>query len=531
MKKLIFILLPLFSFSQNVDTTKFWLEFNDKGTAQISDYSASDLFSLRAIERREKQNISINYSDLPISADYVQSLENMQVQILGKSKWFNGVLCSYASDDVAAFGNLNFVKSLEVLYVTSDSTARIASKFEDVLADSYGTSYDQLSMLNGQVLHQNGFQGQNIQIAVFDAGFRNANNLDVFSSLINNNQILGTWDFVAHESSVYEDHSHGTSVLSFMASELQGEMIGTAPKADYWLFRTEDGAMENLIEEYNWLMAAELADSLGVDVINSSLGYTEFDLAEQNHTYKDMDGRTTPISRAALMASRKGILVSNSAGNSGNNSWYFIGAPADADSILTVGSVDVNRSLSYFSSKGPTADSRIKPTVCALGQEATYANTNNEFSSANGTSFSSPIIAGMAACLWQANYSKSNMEIIQAITESAHLFNDPNNQLGYGIPNFGLAHALLNYENVNDGFASVYPNPVTTSSNAYVYSAEVTASVNIYTVSGKLIFQQDWLNSYFLNTIELPRLDAGVYLLQVNLGENSQLVEKLVVTN
>jgi len=285
--------------------------------------------------------------------------------------------------------------------------------------------------------------------------------------------------------------------------------------------RTEDASTETLIEEYNWAVAAEFADSSGVDIINSSLGYTTFDITSQDHSYADLDGKTTVISRAATMASRKGMIVCNSAGNSGNNSWYYISAPADADSILSVGSVNIDSLSSSFSSYGPSSDGRVKPTVSAQGGNTTVITSSNAIATSNGTSFSSPIIAGMTACLWQAHYQKSNMQIIEAITQSAHLYQTPDNQMGFGIPNYSIANALLlDVEAINEVTLDIYPNPVSSNAKAYLYTANhADISYRLVDVRGQEILQgeNDW--SYALISIEIPALPSGIYFLEVTIGD------------
>ncbi len=309
----------------------------------------------------------------------------------------------------------------------------------------YGQAFNQINMLNGIPLHDLGLDGAGMTIAVLDAGFLNADVIEAFDSLWLNNQIIGYKDFVSPLApDIFDSHYHGTMVLSTMGANLPTEMVGTAPKADYWLLRSEDGATEYLIEELNWASAAEFADSLGADIINSSLGYTTYDDPAQDHTYEDMDGNTTPITIAADLAASKGILVVNSAGNSGSSSWHYIGAPADGDSVFTIGAVNSSGNYASFSSTGPTYDDRIKPNVVAQGQGSTVISAySGNVTSGNGTSFSSPITAGMVACLWQAHPNKKNTEIMEAIQQSASQALNPDSLLGYGIPDYFAAHSTL----------------------------------------------------------------------------------------
>ncbi len=300
-------------------------------------------------------------------------------------------------------------------------------------------------MLNGIALHDMGYDGTGMTIAVLDAGFLHADTLRVFDSLWMNGQILGTKDFVSPQSpDIFGAHYHGAMVLSTMGGNWPGKMVGTAPHAHYWLLRSEDGGSEYLIEELNWVSAAEFADSVGADVINSSLGYTTFDNPSQNHTYADMDGNTTPITIGADMAVSKGMIVVNSAGNDGGSSWQYIDAPADGDSVFSIGAVTASGNYASFSSTGPTYDGRIKPNVVAQGSGSTIINPYNGLvSTGSGTSFSSPITAGMVACLWSAHPNKRTTQIMDAIQQSGSLAGNPNNQLGWGIPDYLAAHNLL----------------------------------------------------------------------------------------
>jgi len=391
-KTLFFIIISFSSFAQQDSITyKYWVEFTDKYNSNFSVNNPELFLSQRAIERRVRQNIPIKIQDLPINNWYIDSIINLGFDVLNRSKWFNGIMLSTNDSNLVDNINFSFVKSTFSFgrWNRNKSNQRTNSKFEnDFNKSDYGDTYNQLQMLKGNILHNRNLKGEGKVIAVLDAGFSKANEMDAFKKLFDEDRILGSWDFVAQEESVFEDHSHGMMVLSTMGAENKGQIIGTSPNASFWLLRSEDGDTENLIEEYNWLCAAEFADSVGADIINSSLGYTTFDDVNQNHTYSDMDGRTAPVSIAANLASRKGMIVVNSAGNSGSSSWHYIGAPADADSILSVGAVDENRDFAWFSSYGPSIDGRIKPTVVAQGRNTIVATSDNGILAGNGTSFS-----------------------------------------------------------------------------------------------------------------------------------------------
>ena len=366
-------------------------------------------------------------------------------------------------------------------------------------------------------------------IAVLDAGFYQVDAMNVFDSLWLNGQILGTRDFVMPGNNVFNESTHGMMVLSTMGANIQGQMVGTAPKANYWLLRTEDATSENLIEEDNWAAGAEFADSIGVDLINSSLGYTTFDDAAMSHSYQDMDGRTTRVSQAATIAARKGILVVNSAGNSGGGWWKYIGAPADADSIITVGAVNNMGNYAAFSSIGPSYDNRIKPTVAALGEGSVIA-TGGGVSTGNGTSFASPIICGMTACLWQAFPQKTNQDIIEAIRLSASQYYTPDSLLGYGIPNYPVAAILLSGNNIynfdKDNSFNVFPNPF----NDILYIAynsldSQNVRVEIFNLKGERLFAVNDIprhmgyNSITINN--LSGLTNGIYIVRITSGNKT----------
>jgi serine protease AprX len=332
----------------------YLVQFKDKNASEYSVDKPSEYLSAKAIERRQVQHIPINSTDLPVNINYINQVKAVDVSILNHSKWLNAITISGADvNKINAIKVLSCVKSISK--IKDASNPQLSTKFDveqkskistleksnnssaTSTALNYGLSYSQAHQLNVDCLHAMGYMGQGVTIAVLDAGFQDVNILPAFDSLRMNNRLLGTWDFVMGDSMVFEDNIHGMEVLSCMTGNLPGELIGTAPKANFWLLRTEDAGSESISEEVNWLLGAEFADSVGADVINSSLGYTTFDNSANNHTYADLDGNTTIITKAADWAASKGILVVSSAGNYGTGPWYKIGAPADADSILTVG--------------------------------------------------------------------------------------------------------------------------------------------------------------------------------------------------
>lgn len=533
--------------------SRYIIEFTDKFNSPYSISDPSQYLSQRAIDRRIRYGIGIDEFDLPINPDYIQAVTATGVTLLNRSKWLNSV--SIQTDDslaLAAVRSLPFVKSASAVAARKAGKLttknkkwfenlpnEIALKPEPFNLGAYGTAAHQLEMLKGNVLHEAGSRGAGMIMAIFDGGWYNVPYLDVFDSMYFNNQLLGIWNFVRGNDSVYSYSTHGTEVLSLIAANKPGKMIGTAPDASFYLFVTEDAFSEFPIEEHNWAAAAEVADSLGVDVISSSLGYSQFDDPSFNHTYADMNGETTMSSRAASMASRKGMIVCNSAGNSGQKPWFYITAPADADGIITVGATDSTGTFTAFSSHGPTADGRIKPTVTAQGIRTWVidpAVENNTTFPGNGTSFACPIIAGLSTCLWQAHPEKSNLEIIDAIKRSANRYYNPNDSFGYGIPNFQVADLILSGEapeNLQLTRPVLYPNPFRDEFGILYYLTlpeAMPVTIDIFDMIGrKIISLQSTLQSgyNYLPVSQLSNAANGAYFVKVNFADHSDVLRVL----
>lgn len=516
--RLFFCFFLLFSLIHAQSDNNWWIFFNDKDCDQIINLSD------RSIERRLRQNIMLDQHDVSLCQCYIDSLQKNDLRIRHKLKWLNAVSVSIKSDSVLnKIQKFNFVKRVRpVLKMVKNKNFNIFRKnvshqFNSQSFQSlpYGASLNQIQMLGGDALHDEGFLGGDMIIAVFDAGFIGTDQLPVFANLWLNNQILDTYDFVDDDISVFEGSSHGTMVLSTMAGYMIDSLIGTAPEADYMLFRTEDSSSETLIEEDNWAAAAEYADSAGVDIINSSLGYTIlYDDLSNSHSYSDMDGNSTIITNAADLAASRGILVVNSAGNSGNSDWHYIGAPADGDSVLAVGAVNSLGEIASFSSRGPSYDGRVKPNVCAQGVSTIVADLDSTIRVANGTSFSSPIIAGLSACLWQSDPTLTNMELLNLIESSSHIFFNPNDSLGHGIPNFHMAY--LNNANLNsdDNNFIIYPNPFQDYFSIHNNQYE-NFSFEIVNLFGKSIFNQ-MSSSFNIIVHDISQIKPGFYWLRVS---------------
>lgn len=508
---------------------KYRIYFKDKNHNYYSIDHPEAFLSEKALNRRTKQSIEIQENDLPVSSYYIDSLKNIGFTVLNTSKWMNTVtVYSSGKAKIEDLTKISFVRSVKKV---ASSEKTITSKFENQAIQSfnrydnalnYGESGNQIRLHNGHVLHQSGYLGQGIIIAVIDAGFYNTNLLPSFDSLWANNQILDTYDFVENEESVFEDNSHGMKVLSIIGGNVNGQLIGTAPKANFLLLRSEDAATEYTIEEDNWAAAAEYADSAGADIINTSLGYTVFDDPSQNYSYSDMDGNSAFVTKAADIAASKGILVVVSAGNQGNDLWKYISAPADGDSVLTVGAVNAFASYVEFSSQGPTSDGRVKPNVAAMGFQTILQDVSGQISKGNGTSFSAPIITGLAACLWQALPDLSNIEILRRIEESAHQFSNPDYKLGYGIPDFATA-ANLNHTNyfLTDNIQiEAYPNPFTKEFYLFFNTDNLlpnNLNINIFNILGEKIYSETFQrNGNVIHIGNVENLSSGIYIVTLS---------------
>lgn len=491
---ILFLLISTVMFSQE----DAWVYFNAKPNAQTYLDSPALILSQRALNRRSNQNIALNFTDAPLETTYVAQIKvSTGITVLAQSKWLNALHIQGSQANILALESISFVDKVvfadKALNTTSkkvreNQTEKTNDKFETTINYAYGSSANQIQILNGHVLHQQNYTGTGKIIAVMDAGFPGVNTAQPFQRLRDNNLILGGYDYVSRNANFYTGGSHGTSVLSTMGGYKENALIGTAPDASYYLFRTEIDAFENPLEESLWVEAAEKADSLGVDIITTSLGYfAERDNPNYNYSYSDMNGVTTFISRGAEIAFSKGIVVVASAGNEGNRTEKHIGGPADAVSVIAVGSVTAAKSRSSFSSIGPTYDGRIKPDVMAQGTAAVVSDTSGNIGTADGTSFSCPIMAGMIACLWQAFPTKTNQEIRNMVIQSSDKYLIPDIYYGYGIPNFGTALAINTF--VNKNFI-VYPNPATTTVT-FSFPDEINnASVGIYSVLGQKVMDK-----------------------------------------
>lgn len=435
------LLLILFSFRAEAnDVYRFRVYLKDKGDTGFSIDKPEAFLSDKTISRRLKRNIPVTEMDMPISSAYLDSLTFMGVRPIVQSKWLSTVVVESEDSLMAAnLLNLSIVDSVRLVWKGRvnggiselvEIESEVEAPADVLLEDAYGYASDQIEMLNGVKLHKRGYLGKGMTVAVIDAGFQNVDKVGVFESL----DILGTRNFVISDESVFVGDDHGTKVLSCMAANTRGLMIGTAPEASYWLLKSEDSRSEYPVEEDYWAAAVEFADSVGVDVISSSLGYYSYDAEGMDYCQTALDGNTALISRVARIASEKGILLFCSAGNEGNGSWGKITFPSDANGILTVGSITSEKKKSIFSSIGFTSDYRVKPDMVALGTGSCVIDPTGNVRYVNGTSFATPILAGLGVCLWQALPWLSNLEIIDLLRESSSQHTQPDAELGYGIP-------------------------------------------------------------------------------------------------
>ena len=559
MKKLPFVLLACIAFHVTVSGQykKYVIRFRDKhGTPYTLDQPSAYL-SPRAIARRLREHIPVDSTDLPVSPAYIDSVRMAgNVVVLNTSKWLNQV--GIATTDTAALARINsfpFVIATQPVQQPVRWQPPLHDKLSEQLDSletpagvtgvndyyDYGNSYAQIHLHEGEFLHDLGFHGEGMSIALLDAGFYHYQTLAAFDSLRNDHRVMETYNYVRGDTSVNADHPHGMECLSILASNVPGQMVGSCPGANYYLYVTEDVTSESPAEEQNWAAAAEHADSAGVDVISTSLGYTQFDNPALSHTYADMNGHTTIAARAAGMAAKKGMIVVIAAGNDGGDSWHFIGTPADADSCLTVGAVDINGNIGAFSSYGPSSDGRVKPEVASVGVATYFCSTSGAFITGNGTSFATPNMAGLVTCLWQAFPEFSNMEIITAVEQSCSTYSTPDDRKGYGIPDFRIAYnalsalrALRNIDSIlGKGSFKVYPNPFRDHFTVALRTGQVSSGIfHLYDGSGRLCLSRQASLvpgvPQLVSFDNLPILKKGIYVLTFSDGQGRKTA-KLVI--
>ena len=528
---LLFLLLFLFG-AATADATGyyFYFQLGDKSNSPYSISHPEAYLSARALERRAYYFIDVDSTDLPVSPVYEQQIRDLGIHIHCRTKWLNGLTVLVPDSNIMSqVRALPFVKFVQYTGLTDENKAAgTRRKVSSALNFDYGAAATQINQLNGSILHNSGFRGENIHIAVLDAGFLNVDLNPAFDSLRIENRLLGTKDFVNPASYIYSEDSHGAYVLSTMTGNIPGKFLGTAPKASYLLIRTEADEGEYLCEPDFWVSGIEYADSAGVDLATTSLGYTEFDDSTMNYTYADMDGKTARASIAATMAFRKGIMLLNSAGNDGSNGWHYIGVPADADGVITVGSVTKTGTPSWFSSFGPSYDGRIKPELCATGTSSSLVSyADSVVINGSGTSFACPILAGMTACYLQAAKAKMPSHTLSLLrkhlNESANLYSTPTDQMGYGIPDFAKAYTAVNntsVENIkNEWQVKLLVN--STERKLKIRILDSTLNLNkamlvLYSISGQAVLTTPI--NFRSADCDIAGLRSGIYLLTIEEG-------------
>jgi hypothetical protein len=521
MKKLLLlsiILLSLNSYCQLQDALVF---FDDKENVAASIANPITILSQAAIDRKNNQGIVIDERDVPVNETYKTTVANAQgITVLAKSKWMNAVYVRGSQANIENLEDLSFVSEIEYMDRSLNRNfphPTVRDKFEietpNRVIYNYGAAQNQTEMIGVDYLHEQDFTGEGITVAFLDNGYPNVLYNPAFEKMRTEGRLLGYYDFVERIESYQGSRNHGAHTLSDAAGYLEGQFVGTAPNASYYLFITEDGGSETPAEEAYWLEALERADSLGVYVTNTSLGYQDFDNPAYTYQYSDLDGHTALASRGANHGYDKGLINVTSAGNSGTNFGY-VGSPADAPGAFTIGAVDADGDYAFFSSYGPTYDGRVKPDVMAQGELAAIVNQYGTVTTTNGTSFSSPITAGAVASLWQAFPNKTNEVIMQAIRESASLYNSPTDQMGYGIPNFEGALNLLLQLDVEDQMKetlfALYPNPVIDIINISFPKNSDRAELVLYDVLGKVVLKKVITPSK--NQVDVSHLSSGMYI-------------------
>lgn len=514
--RIIFIFLLSLSSSTVFSQEDAWVYFGTKPNTQAYYDAPLQMLSQRALDRRIRQNIALDSKDIPISLSYINQIKSANgITVMAKSKWLNALHIRGTVAAIQALKNLAIVEKIvfanrqlnpTAKIVTTAKPKKVVDKLKTQIDFAYGSSANQIQMLNGHLLHQQNYTGSDKIIAIMDAGFPGVNTALPFQRLRESNKILGGYDFVNRATNFYSGNHHGTMVLSSMGGYKENVLVGTAPDASYYLFITEDTASENPIEESLWVEAAEQADSLGVDVINTSLGYFGYDNPNYSHVYSDMTGTTNFISKGANCAVSRGMIVVASAGNEGQTSEPHVGAPAEATEVIAVGAVTASKTLASFSSIGPSYDGRVKPDVMAQGVASVLSDEYGTIVTANGTSFSGPIMAGMIASLWQAFPNKTNQEIKQLVQASADRYASPNAQFGYGIPNFSLA--LANGQLTQDDFV-VYPNPSPDAIYVQLPETITKGTLVVYSILGQKIMEQATSGQFI--SLSVAHLQEGIY--------------------
>jgi subtilisin family serine protease len=452
-----------------------------------------------------------DYFATHVCDEYVAQIKETGASVIGTSKWLNAVCIP--SSDINKLNHLACVAHTTSLGQYKIDEERIDENF------SYGQGDWQVEMLNLDKYHALGYTAKGVTLGIFDGGFWKVDSLPIFDSMWANSQIKAAYDFVDDDTLHYDESTHGMQVLALAGINYTDSMVGAAPGANFVLARTESTYSETHLEELNWLNAMEWADSVGVDIIHSSLGYSIFDTLQGDYTYQDIDGKSTIITLAAEAAAKRGIFITNSAGNSGNDPWFHITAPCDGKNVLCIGAVDSFEVITDFSSRGPTADDRIKPDVVAMGGRNTIPNADGILRRGSGTSFSGPLIAGLVACLKGAHPDKSNAQVFEAILLSSDRYTAPDNEYGFGLPNVLVADSILKempilgVENILPLELNIYPNP---AKDYFKIQTEPGSELQITNLQGQVMLAKTLQN--WINFVNVSGLVTGTYFVRVMYG-------------
>jgi serine protease AprX len=530
----IFFVFTGFAEAQN----RYAVHYKYKPQSQHSLDQPGTFLTAKSIDRRIRQQLHLDSLDLPVSAKYISAIQPYVQEIYYNSHWLNASVVVANADQASLLQALPFVEKVVLAAPGILSSGRLkTSTGVKTGLSAVGLKKDvkqqnsfafQNELLGIDAMHELGYKGKGITIAVFDAGFPAVDQIPAFSHIFTDKRLKGTRDFVhPWNQNVFTKNQHGTNVLSLISAKAEDFMVAGAPEADIILCITEDGPTEFRIEEYNWVKAAEYADSLGVDIINSSLGYWDFDDPTMNYSFQDLDGKTALVSIGAFTAASKGILIVNSAGNYGSRGLSSITPPADAPNILAIGAVNSSLNRSGFSSQGPTSDGRTKPDVSAFGEQVTLIRSNGVIGRANGTSFSSPQVAAMAAGLWEAMPELTVIELIETIKSSSSLADKPDNQLGYGIPNFSkaLLGQLLYLLPEEKGLEfKIFPNPITGSDLRITFGKQIQGYFTLFDMQGRVLQQLQIERESIQHPFEvsIPYLQVGMYLVEFHSGNETK---------
>ena len=522
---------------------RYMVFLSDKDSVPYTLDNPRAFLSQEAVERRKQQNIPIDSSDLPIDPRYVAQLKQTGAQVFYPSRWFNAVLLAASDEALSLVKDLNFVTGVELVRPDrKGGRHKGGSSYEAAPGRLSTVAWQEkqlLNLLQNEMLgidqmHQKGYTGKSYRIAVFDGGFKGVDTVSFFQHLFEENQMIPGYDFVGNSKNVYRYGQHGTQALSCIAAYEPGVLEAGAYDADIMLCVTEESGSEYRIEEYNWLFAAEMADSAGIDIISTSLGYTTFDDDSMNYDYEDLNGKTAAITRAVNFATSKGIICVISAGNEGSQNWRFISPPADASYVLSVGAVNSTGERVSFSSWGPTSDGRLKPDVSALGLQTVVVNADGDVGRSSGTSFSAPLIAGFTAGVWEALPELSNVDVIERIKLAGNQALAPDNALGYGVPNFSAVMASDDIltpleEDKSHEHYRAYPNPL---ENGPLFIESKTQSfaepveVYLYNITGQLMMQQRYpFSNDPTITLDISGLTSGVYIMHILSSTESDTVK------